>query len=207
MRKSTRKKMHERKKGMVPLETAKAAIHEAGHAVADELLRNGVEYVEIHTKKMVEEETFHEGKRYSHGISTGYTASKARPLNNLEDLEKECITTWAGPIAERLFTGKDFSGEDGDATYLSRLLFSGVIEEGSGKTVLLLPKDEATALLKKSAKLADVLMRASWPAVGEIAKSVVLHQRISGDEVKAIVDKHGRDKMLAVLTAANLPRT
>jgi hypothetical protein len=199
MRKSTLKKWLDRKKEMVPVDTVAAAIHEAGHAVADELIREGVEYVEIHDNKMVEEETFHEGKRYSHGISTGHTASKARPMNNQEDLEKECITTWAGPIAERLFTGKDFDGEDGDATYLSRLLFSGIIEEVSGKIVLLLPKDEATALLNKSAKLADALIRASWPAVTEIAQAIVVNQRISGDEVKQIVDKHGRERMLESL--------
>lgn len=48
-------------------------------------------------------------------------------------------------------------------------------------------------------KNAELLMRVSWPAVTEIAQAVVRQQRISGDGVKLIVDKHGRERMLESL--------
>lgn len=203
MRKSTLKKWRDRKKEMVP-----RRYRGGGYTRSwSRRCRMSCFVTESSTWRFIrrwwKRKPFTRANGTRTGFPPGYTASKARPLNNLEDLEKECITTWAGPIAERLFTGKDFSGEDGDATYLSRLLFSGVIEKGSGKIVLLLPKDEATALLKKSGKFADVLMRASWAAVAEIAQAIVRQQRISGEEVKVIVDKHGRERMLAVLTASS----
>lgn len=138
MRKSTRKKWQERKKEMVSSETVAAAIHEAGHAVADELLRNGVEYVEIHNK-ILKEEVLHAGQRYSHGISTGYTAAKPRNLRTLDDLEKECIATWAGPTAEAFFTGKD-AKDDGDLTSIYRLIHA---EDDSGKKVFISSGDDA----------------------------------------------------------------
>jgi hypothetical protein len=196
MRKSTFKKWRAAKREFETREAMKeeaaACFHEAGHAVADELLGEGVEYVECYRKQDDTPVLTRTSGLEAGGILSGFTQPKRRPFNSLDDLERESIATWAGPIAEELFTGKQ-AVDGGDMTKLIQY----------ARHFKLSP-DEAGALFRKTQSDACTLLNnvAVRAAVKEIANLLYTSRRISGDEVRAIVDRNGREQMLESMKAA-----
>lgn len=173
-------------------EVAAACFHEAGHAVADELLGEGVEYVEIHRKEDNTPVLSRTGELVAGGISTGFTQPKRRPLNSLDDLEREFIATLAGPIAEEFFTGNR-AEDDGDMTKLFQYARHFKLSQNDAVSLLRKTQSDARTLLN------NIAVRA---AVKEIARLLGTSMRISGDEVRAIVDRNGREQMLESMKAA-----
>jgi hypothetical protein len=202
MRKSTFKKWRAEKREaenkMLAVKDIPPALHEAGHALAFELFRNGVEYAEIHEGKLIKQTVISgvDGKVYPYGISTGFTQPKPRRLATLDDLEREYIVIFAGPIAERKFTGKD-AADDDDMTDIVRY---GQAQTPDG--VKLFAPEDAAYLIRKAESRAIVLLcnEGAWAAVSDIAMLMV-KSRVSGEQVREIVDKHGREKMLLATEA------
>lgn len=192
MRDAVRKSTYKRWKATrTAAAIAPAAVHEAVHAVTGELIQTGIEYVEI-AEKVENVQTLTRDNRLSEtGMSSGYTQPKPRPLDTVEDLEKECITTWAGPVAEEYLTGKR-AEDDGDRTTLVRLFKAPHLKISS---------DQVEPILRKTYTDTQTLIRneATWAAIKETATLLINRKRISGDEVRAIVDRNGRARMLASL--------
>lgn len=192
MRKSTYKKWRfekqERENQIDLKEIAAAAIHEAGHAVAEEFVQVGIQYAELHDNRLVRQKFItRSGELASSGISTGFTQPNERPLNNPQDFYRECFTTLAGPIAEEMFT-RENAIDDGDRTQLLRY-----------SQHLKLPPDEAQDIFKKALNAVCTFLEndSAWGAVKDIAQILMVERRISGDEVRAIVDRNDRGKMMA----------
>lgn len=161
-----------------------AAVHEAGHAVVHDVFREGVEYAELHTK------TSNAWIARTGGmcevVSTGFTQPKVRDLNTRRDLELESMCCLAGPLAEECFTCKKAPDID-DMT-----MFGGCAKHFN------LSKEEAVVLLEKTIERVNTWMSNDrvQAAIKEVATALAVHKRISGDEVRLIVDRHGREEML-----------
>jgi hypothetical protein len=195
MRNSTRRKMHEERRQYQAQQRAMqeaeklvpAAIHEAAHAVVYDLIRKGVEYVELQNQ-IDEKQVLIRGGRgaiASHARSSGFTLPKPRPLITLEDLKMEIVGTMAGPMAEAGLTGD--SRDEGDNTDIIRCV----------QHFKLSPEEAKPLLYEAQAKVRALFsLDEAWAAVVEIAEALIDKTRVSGDEVHAIVDRHGREKIL-----------
>lgn len=192
MRKSTERKMkadrqaylhrmaleQEQRKAEAQLRSMfRSAIHEAGHAVATEVLMGGVELVTIR-----EELKVIDGKLY---VSSGFSRprSEGRPqLVNREALHTELVVAFAGLVAER-----------------------GVMTEEETKDYNPLHHDSDTALahgLCTHMKVFDAdrheifdtalsaccdFVNANKHSIEAVAEALLERTRLSGEEVSAIV--------------------
>lgn len=190
MRNSTFKKWRARQKDHRDKEELRALLshcfHEAAHCVMDELFLKGVEYAEVCDKEV-------EGL----GTSNGFTQTRPRPLSTTDDFERECISSFAGPIAEDMFTGKASKGDIHDMKVIAAF----------GR-YLNLPPDEIIRIGRKGQDNAITLLRNDvvWAAVKEIAILLATTPRVSGDQVRAMVDKHGREEMMGLIPS-NAPKS
>jgi len=197
MRKSTFRKWQAEKRELIAQahlkEMTPSAMHEAGHALALELLLTGVQYAELRDNLLIEKQmTAPSGEQFSGGTSTGFTESKSFPLVSIEDLECLCIAFLAGPAAEELYTGSRL----GDTADISDMAWH--VEDFNrchGEKV------EVARIWEKADRVVIALLAhgAAWQAVKEIANVLISERLISGDEVRAIVDRNGRDQILDAL--------
>jgi hypothetical protein len=165
-----------------------SAIHEAGHAVIDELFLDGVEYVTIEKKRLKNHLTKN-GVSYD-AISTGFTQPRCerRSLETLEDFERECLNICAGSMAECIFTECENSeAVAGDSAQLHAYAnHLGLAKEQVSATV-----DTTTARLNQLFSDDRV-----WKAVKDAAALLLVKTRISGEEVHGIVEASGARKFL-----------
>jgi ATP-dependent Zn protease len=113
MRKSTLKKMkaartacvENQAKEKLQIDIMQAAMHEAGHALAYQLLLNGVEYAHVERKVVVHDD--------APAFSSGFTQPNERKLSR-ETIELEAVCCLAGPAAEDSVNGDGVSSAHGD---------------------------------------------------------------------------------------------
>jgi hypothetical protein len=175
------KNMHEKSAAklprMSPTQRALAAAHEAGHAVAHELIDDGIKYAKLQAKIVKEGAV--------EGVEWGHVISKPSELW-VGNLAREFFCMYAGPWAERCYTFKPahhYSDTAKLVRYANHLKVS---------------EQEFLALCKKTKSRLNAWVRnmSVRRAINEVAQTLRTKKYISGDEVRAIVDKHGRDDMM-----------
>jgi hypothetical protein len=165
-----------------------SAIHEAGHAVIDELFMDGVEYVTIEKKRLKNHLT-RNGVSYD-AISTGFTQPRCgrRSLETLEDFARECLSICAGSMAECIFTGcENYEAMAGDSAQLHAYA-----------NHLGIAREQVNAIVEKTADRLVQLFSDDrvWKAVKDVAALLLVKTRISGEEVHGIVEASGARKFL-----------
>lgn len=165
-----------------------SAIHEAGHAVIDELFLDGVEYVTIE-RELLRNHLTKDGVSYD-AISSGFTQPRCehRSLQTVGDFERECLQIFAGPLAEYIFTGCENSESmAGDGAqmhaYANHL---GIAEEQVDSMV------EKTTTRLHHLFTDDRILK----ALKDVAALLLVKKRISGEEVHEIVEASGARKFL-----------
>ena len=169
-------------------ELAPSAIHEAGHAVIDELFLDGVEYVTIE-RELLRNHLTKDGVSYD-AISSGFTQPRCehRSLQTVGDFERECLHIFAGPLAEYILTGCENSESmAGDGAqmhaYANHL---GIAEEQVSSIA-----EKTTTRLHQLFSDDRVLK-----ALKDVAALLLVKKRISGEEVHEIVEASGAQSFL-----------
>jgi len=177
MRKSTLKKMkaartayvENQAKEKLQIDVMQAAMHEAGHALAYQLLLNGVEYADIERKTVLHGDV--------QAFSTGFTQPNGRRLSR-ETIENEAICCLAGPAAEGAFCGDEgLSGALGDKNNLRK--FARHVG---------LSNEETVELTVRSYRAACQLIDANMDKVEQIAIELATKGRVDGAQVRAIAN-------------------
>ncbi len=164
----------------------RAAVHEAGHAVAAVHLNFRVQGVSI----------------VQDGRSGGHTAHDLPLLSTASDVARATVVALAGRAAEEAILGAPSSGAEGDLAAATALVASAHASQGLGgeSLVHLAPRAEASSLLLRDPALrraveaavrrgygeALAAVGARRDAVERVADALVARRVLSGDEVEAL---------------------
>lgn len=188
----------------------RTAVHEAGHAVAEQILRGGVTYVTIQH----ESEDDNPSRRLSAGsfISCGFTEPKRRITfdepSTLSDLESQLICDLAGGWAEASVRDGEFPLEEAAndiANAQTHITFHFVPQAerkaivdaqertASGETVTLqlpnyVPLDERQRIAGDAARKALEFVESHKRHILLVANNLLRKKRLSGKEVAALVN-------------------
>jgi hypothetical protein len=158
------------------------AVHEAAHCVAYEVFASGVEQAELHRRVNPHDRIIKNGEVYV-AVSNGITRPKHYNKTR-EDFELNCFCLLAGPLAEVGITG-------GKAAFQRDLEDMALCAND-----LNLPNDHEL-LVKTDGRVKKWLLNGTVrAAIKEIADVLLKpEQVISGDQVRQIVDRLGREEM------------
>jgi len=162
-------------------ELHQSAIHEAGHAVIEDLVFQGVEYVSIEPEIV---SYVMDGKLYDID-SAGCTQPRSEgwTLKTRKDFERECVSMCAGAIAEeKLFGTVPPDAEASDIQYVNWYA-----------KVLGVADAERDKIFKIACNRVAKLFNDDrvWGAVVEVAQRLLAKKRLEGDEVHEIVEASG----------------
>jgi len=157
----------------------RSAFHEAGHAVASEVLLRGVEFVTIQEEIKVIGD-----KQY---VFSGFNQPRnegRRPLTSIEALHTELVVTFAGPLAEySVMTADEQKNENW--TYIED---DSRIAHGLCNRLELTAAERAEAMHRAMVSSADFVNNNS-ATIEVVAAALWRSTRLSGEEVSEIVRK------------------
>jgi ATP-dependent Zn protease len=179
------------KANKVPDEETLVAIHEAGHAVVQELLGAApVTFLDLQYQ--------HKAGELAIGAKTGHQLITPDEFAAMEDdaLMKYMAVTMAGINAEHIFLSRvhpkwdasrrqAMAASEGDGDSLGNLEFVWVDLKKR-------PKAEFEVLLQKAGTLALRTLEQHWQMVVDVADAALDRQRLTGEEICAIMGKNGR---------------
>ncbi len=159
------------------------AYHEAGHAVAAVVLKRGVRNVTIRPRND------YAGRLLQR---TGVTETSSHKA-----LRKDLIITAAGPVAQarmskcstmRVLGGVRASGDrEAIENMLNALGEFTLTQEYYAPLGKEISVQDMTAGTRRAISEARSLLREHWPAVERVAKALLKHGRLTGTEVRALV--------------------
>lgn len=156
------------------------AYHEAGHAVMAHLVGQIVTAVEI----VGDEE--HSGSVCS--LRFGGQPTSGESLAEARTLETRILCLVAGGAAEDILTGERRPREsDGDLDEAARLALR-LVEEWH----------QVVPMLDEARDGAVDVLRNHWEAVEALALRLLVHRRLSGEEVRRLIEAVGRRRPSAI---------
>jgi hypothetical protein len=165
-----------------------SAIHEAGHAVMNELFFDGVEYVTIERRQLPD--AIDKDGRVWTMFSTGFTKGPTRAVKTFEDFERNALVDFAGPIAELEYVGPNeatpeaFSDDKRNFRLNSETVMA---SEDQRKQVMNQAVTRVTSMYQDERV---------WNAVCAVAELLLNHTRINGEDVRKIVGESGARQAL-----------